>query len=112
MASMVRRATCVPPGPSRYTYGRPSCIRDRAGNWARTVSRAAPDSGEGAGAPDAGLIAAVAGVDLSSTAMALAGCGEVDLPMVRRLGCGMTADPPLAALSPPSLAGRPKLQWF
>src|SRR5687768_11085265 len=38
MASMTRRGTCVPPGPSRKTGRLPPTGRFRAGNWARMVS--------------------------------------------------------------------------
>src|SRR5690242_16340684 len=38
MASIVRWGTCVPPGPSSYTTGRPSCCRARAGNSGRISS--------------------------------------------------------------------------
>jgi len=35
---MTRCGTCVPPGPSRNTTGRPSCSRASAGNCARARS--------------------------------------------------------------------------
>src|SRR5215469_5618518 len=39
MASITRRGTCVPPGPSRKATGRPSISRARAGNCERIQVR-------------------------------------------------------------------------
>lgn len=35
MASITRRGTCVPPGPSKKTAGWPFTICDNEGNWER-----------------------------------------------------------------------------